>query len=165
MLRGRGEQAGSKGSKGSKLGARGASWEQGERAGGFLRSQEGFRDQEMLRERAGGFLRSQEGFRDPGMLRGLGSKLGARGVSWGLPEAPGRFQRPRMLRGRGKQAGGLLRPQRYSGARGASWERAWGFLRPQGCSGGEGERAGSEGSELGAPLTPCPHRGGGDPKT
>ena len=26
-----------------------------------------------------------------------GSKLGARGASWGLSEAPGRFQRPRDL--------------------------------------------------------------------
>ena len=72
MLRGQGEQAGSKRSKESKLGgreaswglpevpgrfqgcsdaqgARGASWEQGEQAGGFLRLQEGSRDSGMLR--------------------------------------------------------------------------------------------------------------------
>ena len=47
MLRGQGEQAGS---KGSKLGARGASWKWGEWAGGFLRPQENSRDPGMLRE-------------------------------------------------------------------------------------------------------------------
>ena len=53
-----------------------------------------------------------------------GSKLGARGASWGLPEAPGRFQGPRHA----------------LGARGASWE--W------------GEQAGSKGSKLGASWGP-----------
>ena len=44
------------------------------------------------------------GSRDPGILweqgeqaGSDGSKLEARGVSWGLPEAPGRFQGPRDL--------------------------------------------------------------------
>ena len=53
--------------------------------------------------------------RDPGMLWEQGSKLGARGASWGLPEAPGRFQGPRDA----------------LGAKGASWEQAGGFLRSQ----------------------------------
>ena len=67
---------------------RGASWEQGKLAGGFLRPQEGSRDPGMLceqGEQAGGFLRPQEGFRDPGMLRGERSELGVRKESWGLP--------------------------------------------------------------------------------
>ena len=57
------------------------------------------------REQAGGFLRPQEGSRDPGMLRGEeseGSKLGARGVSWGLPEAQEGSRDPGMLRGLGE---------------------------------------------------------------
>ena len=93
----RGEWAGSKGSKlgafwgprkvpgtkgcsegkGSKLGARGASWELGEQAWGFLRP--------------------QKGSRDPGMLNGQAgskrSKLGARGASWELGEQAGGFLR------------------------------------------------------------------------
>ena len=47
------------------LGARGASWKQGEQTGGFLRP--------------------QGGSRDPGMLRGEGSELGVREERWGLP--------------------------------------------------------------------------------
>ena len=53
------------GSKGSKLGVRGASWKQGEQAGGFLQP--------------------EGGFRDPGMLRGERSELGVRRESWGAP--------------------------------------------------------------------------------
>ena len=101
--------------------------EQREQAGDFLRPQEGSRDPGMVLEQgeqAGGFLRPQEGSRDPGILwkqgeltsahssllpllpacsrdqgysGSKGSKLGARGVSWGLPEAPERFQGPRDL--------------------------------------------------------------------
>ena len=33
------------------------------------------------------------------MLRVKGSKLEVRGVSWGLPKAPGKFQRPRDAQG------------------------------------------------------------------
>ena len=53
------------GSKGNKLGVRGASWKQGQQAGGFLRP--------------------QGSSRDPGMLRSEGSELGVRKESWGLP--------------------------------------------------------------------------------
>ena len=57
-------------------------WEQGEQAGGFLRPQEGSRDPGMLWEQG-----EQAGSE--------GSELGAGEASWGLPEAPGRFQGPR----------------------------------------------------------------------
>ena len=59
------ETQGCSGSKGNKLGARGASWKQGEQTGGFLRP--------------------QGSSRDPGMLRSEGSELGVRKESWGLP--------------------------------------------------------------------------------
>ena len=68
----------------------------------------------------------------------MARSLGARGASWGLPKAPGRFQGPRDTQGE----------------RGASWELAGGFLRPQegskdpGLVRGRGEQAGSKESEL-----------------
>ena len=59
-----------------------------------------------------------------------GSKLGAGGASWGLSEAPGRFQGPRDGLGargvsweQGKQAGGFLRPQEGSRDRGMLWSK------------------------------------------
>ena len=68
------------------------------------------------------------------MLRGQGeqavsegSKLVARGASWGLPKAPGRFQGPRDAQGEGSKLG----------ARGVSWEhweQAGDFLKPHGFS-------------------------------
>ena len=59
-----------------------ASWEQGKQAGGFLRSQEGFRDPGMLweqGEQAGGFLRPQKGFRDPEMVWEHGEQAASEG--------------------------------------------------------------------------------------
>ena len=57
-------------------------------------------------EQAGHFLRPQEGSRDPEMLRGEGSELEVRRASWGLPEAPEKFQGARDTQG----------------VRGVSWE-------------------------------------------
>ena len=76
-------------------------------------------------ERAWGFLRFQEGFKDPGSK---GSKLGARGASWGLSEVPGRFQGPRDVLGAREASWGLSevpgrfqRPRDGLGAREVSW--------------------------------------------
>ena len=100
------------------------SWKQGEQAGGFLRPQEGSRDPGMLweqGEQGWGFLRPQGCSARKGSK---GSKLGARGVSWGLPEAPGRFQRPRDGLGASwEQAGGFLRPQEGTRDPGMLWEQ------------------------------------------
>ena len=71
----------------------------------------------MLREQgeqARGFLRPREVPWIQGCSGGKGSKLGARGASWGLPEVPGWFHGPRDAQEERKSEGSEL------GARGAS---------------------------------------------
>ena len=100
------EQAGRLERAGSELEWAGASWEAGEsweRAGASWVSWEGGEWASAYSHLAHSPL-PPRGSRDPGILWEQGeqagskrSKLGVRGASWGLPEAPGRFQGPRDL--------------------------------------------------------------------
>ena len=88
-------------SKGSKLGVRGVSWKLPEALGRF----QGPKAALGARGATWGFLRPRKVPEIQGYSERKGSKLGARGTSWGLPEAQGRFQRPRDALGAREQAG------------------------------------------------------------